>query len=79
MFSFRIYLTSNSFFSFGLYWNVDCKGVSGLAGWSKETLNIRWILIFFSSWSLRMAGPGFTIIIKGLIFLWSNFLLEWIV
>ena len=38
-------------------------------------LNIKWILASFGNWSLRMVGPGFIIIIKGFIFLWSSFLL----
>ena len=79
MFSSKIRSTSNLFFFLGSYWNIDCKGVSRFAGWSKEILNIKWILIFLGSWSLRMAGPGFIIIIKGPIFLWSSFLLGRIV
>ena len=49
--------------------------MSGLAKWSKKILNIGWILAFLGNWSLRMAGPGFIIIVKGSIFLWSSFLL----
>ena len=79
MFSFRIRSTSNSFSSCGSYQNVDYNGVSGFIGWSRVTLNTKWILVFFGNWSLCMAGPDFAIIIKGPIFLWSSFLFKRIV